>query len=87
MLASVEYLVEHRLRIRHRRTDDLQHLGGGSPVRQRIAQLDGALRHVCLQPLLPQRVVQRHGGLGGEHAEQVAVDLAETARGAFHVGV
>ena len=50
-------------------------------------QLRGALRHLCFEPLRPLRVVQRHGGLRREHAQEVAVGVVEAAERAVDVGV
>ena len=61
----------------------------GPLLDQRIGglQLLRALRHLLLEALRPLRVVQRHGGLARQHAEQVAIGVVEAAEDAVDVGV
>ena len=49
--------------------------------------LRGALGDLLLQPFAEVNVGQRHGGLGCEHGQQVAVGLGEAAERTFDVGV
>ena len=55
--------------------------------RVRRLQLLGALRDLLLESLRPLRVVERHGGLAREHAEEVAIGFAEPSECAVEVGV
>ena len=41
----------------------------------------------CSSPAAKRRLASAHGGLGGEHREQVALAVAETAERTFDVGV
>ena len=50
-------------------------------------RLGGALGHLRFQAGREAQVVQRHGGLAGQHGQQVAVGVVEAAERALDVGV
>ncbi|HEY4956276.1 MAG TPA: hypothetical protein VII31_00555, partial [Caldimonas sp.] len=74
--AAIQNLVEHRLRIRHRATDDLQHLGSGGLLLQRLGDVPIAR----LELLEHLRVPDRDHRLVGEGLEQLDVTRGERAR-------
>ena len=58
----------------------------GLPL-ERSGQLVGAFVDLALESLCPLRVVERDGGLRGQHRHQIAVGVAEAAEHAVDVGV
>ena len=79
--------VEHGLNICRRFADDLKNIGCRCLLLQRRSELLGALLDFLFKTLRPLRIVERDGGLRGQHRHQVAVGVAETAERAVDVGV
>ncbi len=67
--------------------DDRQLAGTLLGLRLRCSGFCGAHSHLRFQAGREAQVVQRHGGLRGQHRQQVAVGVIEAAERAFDVGV
>ena len=65
--------LEHRLEGRRRTADDLQHLGGGGLLLQRLGQLARARLHLVEQP----HVLDRDHRLVGEGLDQLDLLIGE----------
>ena len=69
----LQHSLEHRLKLAGRTRDDLQHLGGGGLLLQRLGEIIGALAQLVEQP----GVLDRDHGLRGEGGDELDLLLGE----------
>jgi len=84
---AFEDRLEDRRHVQWRFADHPQHLADRGLVFERFGQFGRSLGQLALQACGETDVAQRHGRLRGQHRQPVAVDLCETAEGAFDVRV
>ena len=71
----LQHRMEHRLKLARRTGDDLQHLGGGGLLLERLREISGAMAQLMKQP----RVLDRDHRLGGEVRDQPDLLVGERA--------
>ena len=70
--ADCDQRVEHRLQIERRAADDLQHVGGGGLLLQRLGEIAGARLHLVEQ----SHVLDRDDRLVGEGLDELDLSAA-----------
>jgi hypothetical protein len=87
MLAAVQNLLEHRLRVAHRTADDLKHLSSRPLLFVCLSRFTDKLRVFALQIVRPERRCQRKRRMRGQRGENTMLTVVKAAKVAFDIGV